>query len=106
MSKEQKETIARLEEELKQADLDYLDVVGELNKIRLSSIQPVLLSGSKELVNKIKIVKLKREPKYAADIAIDFWPPRDWFRFRVSPYNPGRYAQINIGPLRAEFYQA
>lgn len=53
-----------------------------------------------------KVKKTRREPKYAADIALDFWPPSDWVRFSLSKFRPGRYFQVCIGPLRMEFYAA
>lgn len=36
-------------------------------------------------------------------VAIDFWPPTEWFRFRWSPWKPGRYAQLCIGPIRIDW---
>lgn len=38
-------------------------------------------------------------------IALDLWPPSEWFRFKWYGWNPGRYAQLYIGPLRVDFFE-
>lgn len=47
----------------------------------------------------------KKDSKYAADIAFDIWPIKDWFRLSYSPWHRGKYAQVCIGPFRGEFFQ-
>lgn len=69
-----------------------------------------LIRVSNELyeVHRKPLFKRIREhrPRYAADIALDVWPLRDWFRLSYSPWRPGQYLQIVIGPIRIEVYAA
>lgn len=45
------------------------------------------------------------QAKYAADICFDLYPLSDWVRLSYKGFKPGRYAQLVVGPIRAEFYQ-
>lgn len=36
--------------------------------------------------------------------SLDLWPIRDWFRFGYKGYNPGKYSQLTIGPLRIDYF--
>lgn len=69
-----------------------------------------LEAGIRSLETKPPKVKKNRLKKlfsgYAGDIAIDWWPPSDWFRFSVSKWRPGQYFQLVIGPVRFEFFAA
>lgn len=56
-------------------------------------------------LDQIRALK-NRQPKYAGDVAFDFWPLRDWFRVSVKPWRPGQYFQVVIGPIRFEVYAA
>lgn len=47
--------------------------------------------------------KTKKYPK-AGSVSFDFWPWRDWFRLSYSKWNPGKYAQLCIGPLRIDWF--
>lgn len=42
--------------------------------------------------------------KYAGSLCFDFWPPKDWFRLGITHWNPGRYFQLRIGPIRLDFF--
>lgn len=46
-------------------------------------------------------------PKYpkCGSVSFDFWPLSEWVRFSVSRWNPGRYAQIIVGPLRVDWFE-
>lgn len=48
----------------------------------------------------------ERPKKYKKNgvISLDFWPPRDWFRFNYHKWDPGKAAQICIGPLRIDWF--
>lgn len=105
MSKKQKEKIARLEEELEQADTDYLSLVGDYNRVISNSLPFQNQTPSPSLVDEIRAWK-NRYPKYSATISIDLLPIQDWFRLEYNPFYKGKAAQITIGPLRGDFYQS
>lgn len=44
----------------------------------------------------------KRVKKFGV-VSFDIWPPRDWFRFNWTRWNPGQAAQLCIGPLRIDW---
>lgn len=46
----------------------------------------------------------KKEPKYAGSVCFDYWPPSDWTRLNIKRWNPGKYFQVNIGPIRIEWF--
>lgn len=89
-------TIAALENEIEAIQADYLRAVAYNSTVTAPDrARPTLLQRIKN-----------RRPRYAADVAIDFWPLRDWFRLSFKRFHPGRYAQIVVGPIRAEFYES
>jgi regulator of replication initiation timing len=47
----------------------------------------------------------KQYPKNGC-VTLDFWPPRDWFRFSYHAWKPGMAAQLCIGPLRIDWFQS
>lgn len=97
MSKKGKE-IARLTEEIKDLETEY----DALYRDYLHRINETIQQSRPSLFRRIK----DHEPQYAADLAFDFWPLSDWFRFSVMRYRPGQYFQVCIGPIRFEFYAA
>lgn len=73
---------------------------------RVSELTGKILDLSKEPTLGDMFHKFKRhQPKYGGDVCFDFWPITDWFRLRVSKWNPGKYFQLCVGPLRLEFYE-
>lgn len=48
--------------------------------------------------------KLKRNPKYFGSASLDYWPPSDYFRFRLKRYG-NREWQICLGPIRVDFFR-
>lgn len=50
------------------------------------------------------ITKPKKKNRYAGSLSFDFWPPSDWARFGVTNWNPGKYFQLYIGPIRLDIY--
>lgn len=42
---------------------------------------------------------------YAGCISLDFWPIREMFRLSFSKWNPGKYAQLVVGPIRIDFFE-
>lgn len=48
---------------------------------------------------------LNKESKYAGCISFDFWPISDWLRLDLKKWEPGRYFQVNIGPMRLDFFE-
>lgn len=48
-------------------------------------------------------IKLK---DHALSISFDPWPLMEWKRLSLSRYNPGRYFQFCVGPLRMDFFQS
>lgn len=113
MSEAQKEKIAQLETNLLHLEKEYKALVREYNSKTRRNIAPAIphyppVSFWKKIFKKIKDEKsgniLPAKPKHAADMALDIWPIRDWFRLSYSPWNPGKYTQICIGPLRMEFF--
>lgn len=55
-------------------------------------------------LNESKKSKKPKSPKYAGGISFDLWPLSDWFRFSIDTWNPGRYFQLCIGPIRVELF--
>lgn len=116
MSKKQKEKIARLEEELDQIDREYLDTIRELNSLKYAptTAEPEgrrfefvgMGASTPSLVDEIRAWKNRHQPKNSASIAIDLWPISDWFRLNYSPWNPGRTAQLTVGPIRMDIYES
>lgn len=43
--------------------------------------------------------------RHSAGVSLDLWPISDWFRLSFHRWNPGKYAQLTIGPIRVDFYQ-
>lgn len=61
-----------------------------------------------ELVDKIALQVLPEpasKKKYGGSLVFDFWPPRDWFRFSINKWGPGKYFQLCVGPIRLDFWQ-
>lgn len=50
---------------------------------------------------KAKLAKLRN---HALTIAFDPWPLMEWKRLSYSSYNPGKYMQICVGPLRVDWF--
>lgn len=48
---------------------------------------------------------IQKQRKYAMTFSLDLWPLKDWFRLSVSPFQPGRYFQLCIGPFRIDFFE-
>lgn len=46
-------------------------------------------------------VKLK---DHCLTISFDPWPLMEWKRLSYSSYNPGKYAQLCVGPLRVDWF--
>ena len=92
--------IKRLEEEL-------LDLHAELSDLETAydNLEKEFLKKTSELrLYNLSTTSKRPFKNYAGSISFDFWPPRDWFRFDVSRWNPGKYFQITVGPLRFDFY--
>lgn len=51
-----------------------------------------------------KTVKKERR-KINASISFDLYPLTDWFRLSYNKWNPGRYAQLCIGPIRVDIFE-
>lgn len=47
-------------------------------------------------------MKFKRDPKYFGSVALDYWPPQDWLRFRFKKYGNHEF-QATVGPVRIDF---
>lgn len=73
----------------------YYDLIEEVNELRNQ-----ILEYRSETLKPKKIRK-----KYAGDIAFDIWPLSDWFRWSYSSWDPGKYWQLCIGPIRFEFFE-
>lgn len=65
-----------------------------------------------ELITENDRLTLKYEPYVppkhpkCLSISLDLWPLGEWWRFNWKGWNPGKYAQLNIGPLRVDFFQS
>lgn len=46
----------------------------------------------------------KPKHKHALCVSFDLWPISDFWRFNYTPYQPGYYFQLCLGPLRLDFY--
>lgn len=108
--KELEEEVTRLgyellasENELEALQDDYLRAINYNN--RAPEIGTERLYPELGVVRLLKTIK-NHEPKYAGDIAFDFWPLRDWFRLSFKKFRPGQYAQLVVGPVRIEWYAA
>jgi len=47
----------------------------------------------------------RRKPQINISLAADLWPPTDWFRLRLSPWQPGSYFQACVGPIRLDIFE-
>lgn len=45
-----------------------------------------------------------RQPKYSVCITLDVWPPRDYLRFKLYRWNPGKAFQLCVGPIRIDVF--
>lgn len=71
-----------------------------------------------ELIRENDRLTLKYEPyippkqrraklkNHALSISFDPWPLMEWKRLSYSKYNPGKYMQICVGPLRLDWFQS
>lgn len=84
--------ITRLQERLVDLSEDYSALVSDYqskcNQLYAARREPV-----------------KQKAKYAASLCFDFWPLEDWRRLSFSAWNPGRYMQLTVGPIRLDFFE-
>ena len=62
------------------------------------------MSTKTSISDTIKAYK-EKIPKYGGDVCFDYWPLTDWFRLSCKKWDPGRYFQLCVGPIRIEFYE-
>lgn len=63
-------------------------------------MSPLLLETVEE-----EMRQKRPEPKYSVCATLDVWPPRDWWRFKLDRWNPGRYFQLCVGPIRIDVFE-
>jgi hypothetical protein len=76
---------------------------------RIRQLQDTVDDLEDQLSRALYQLELYKQPKHrhkhAGALSFDFWPLRDWFRLSVKKWNPGKYAQVCIGPIRLDFWE-
>lgn len=89
-------------------DEDYYELLDAVNVLRAEnqSLRSALINTSPvPKASRIRsFFRGRKAPRKNASITLDLWPLRDWFRFSYSPWNPGKYAQLCVGPVRIDFF--
>lgn len=81
----------------------YMDLIEENERLRWT------VAGLKADKEQTKAAKFKTKTKlkdHCLTISFDPWPLMEWKRFSYSKYNPGKYMQICVGPLRVDWFVA
>lgn len=81
-----------LNKQLEELDAAYQSVIRDYNQARLD------LFEYKKASEPTKVA-------YAASLSLDIWPLSDWARLGIDRFNPGRYFQLRLGPIRFDFYE-
>lgn len=61
---------------------------------------------AKNIIQQAAITPEPKRPWYGwkyGSVSFDFWPPKDWLRLHYHGWQPGRYAQLLIGPIRIDW---
>ena len=83
-----------LKQQLDELEKDYSDLTKEYYAL-----------SNKMYEAERKVMQAERKRNYAGALSFDYWPPSDWVRLKLDKFDPGKYFQLCVGPIRLDFWE-
>lgn len=58
-----------------------------------------------ERIRRLEEAADTRRPEVNVCLSLDLWPPSQWLKLSFSPWEPGKYLQTCVGPVRLDVFE-
>jgi regulator of replication initiation timing len=81
---------------------DFYELIEENNRLRRDNLK--LTNRLWEVEQAVKEIKPKKKYRKNGVVSFDFWPLSEWVRFSHNKWDPGKAAQLAVGPIRFDWF--